>query len=64
MTSMHDALEQALDHPLEYHPQRPAPLAKKIYRQSDVSESWLWTAIGLCTGLSIAMFAYHRSRTN
>lgn len=64
MTSIQDAMTQALEHPVEYHPQRPAPLAKKIYQQSDVSESWLWSAIGLCTGLAVAIIAYNRSRGN
>jgi hypothetical protein len=62
MTSMHDALAEALEHPRVYHPPHPKPLAKKIYRQSDVAESWLWTAIGACTGLALMLYALDRSR--
>ncbi len=61
MTSMHDALTDALEHPQEYHPQRPRPLGKKGERPA-VPESWVWGAIGACAGLAVMLYAMHRSR--
>jgi hypothetical protein len=52
---MQEALTEALEHPLEYPTQRSRKIGKKIFKQSDVSESWLWTAIGVCASLGVLL---------
>jgi hypothetical protein len=53
MNSMQEALSDALEHPQEYHPQRPKPLQKAAVRRA-ASATW-WT-LGLCAGVSLAAF--------